>query len=61
MRRLFWTIFLTIVVLNIGAHIGREKMNKFNTCVGNKIIQVTKNATNWAKEQWNTEPEPESE
>jgi len=55
MRRLLFMIVLIIIALNVGAYVGKEKMNSFYSSAGKKTIKTTKNAVVWTKEQWNEE------
>ena len=55
MRRLLFTIVLIIIALNVGAYVGKEKMNMFYLSAGKKTIKATKNTVVWTKEQWNEE------
>lgn len=52
MRRLLFTIVLIIIALNVGAYVGKEKMDKFYIFAGEKTVEVTKNTVVWAKDQW---------
>jgi len=55
MRRLLFTIVLIIIALNIGAYVGKEKMNNFYLSAGKKTIKVTKNTVVWTTKQWKEE------
>jgi len=55
MRRLLFTIVLIIIALNIGAYVGKEKMNKFYIAAGEKTIQQTKKTTVWVCGKWKEE------
>ena len=59
MRRLLITIVLIIIALNIGAYVGKEKMNKFYVSAGSKTIQQTKKTTLWVCGKWNEKEIPE--
>lgn len=52
MRRLLFTIVLIIIALNVGAYVGKEKMDKFYIFAGEKTVEVTKATVVWAKYQW---------
>ena len=49
MRRLLFTIILIIIALNIGAYVGKKKMNKFYIAAGEKTIQQTKTTILWVR------------
>ena len=55
MRRLIFTVVLIIIALNVGAYVGKEKMNKFYIFAGKKTIKAAKNTAVWTTEQWNEE------
>jgi hypothetical protein len=59
MRRLLFTIVLIIIALNVGAYVGKEKMNKFYLAAGEKTIKTTKNAVAWTTDTWNKKEIPE--
>lgn len=59
MRRLLFTIVLVIIVLNIGAYVGKEKMNKFYFSSGKKVISGTKKVVIWVTGQWKSNDLPE--
>jgi hypothetical protein len=59
MRRLLFTIVLIIIALNVGAYVGKEKMNKFYLSAGEKTIKTTKNAVVWTTDKWNEKEIPE--
>ncbi len=52
MRRLLTTIVLVIIALNVGAYVGKEKMNKFYLSAGKKTIDKTKKIVIWTTERW---------
>ena len=55
MRRLLFTVVLIIIALNVGAYVGKERMNSFYLSAGKKTITVTKSTVAWTTEQWNEE------
>jgi hypothetical protein len=55
MRRLLFTIVLIIIALNVGAYVGKEKMNKFYLAAGEKTIETTKKTVVWTTNKWNEE------
>ncbi len=55
MRRLLTTIVLVIIALNVGAYVGKEKMNGFYLSAGKKIVAGTKKVTVWTTKQWQSE------
>ena len=55
MRRLLFTIVLIIIALNVGAYVGKEKMNSFYLSAGKKTIETTKKTVVWTTKQWNGE------
>jgi uncharacterized protein (UPF0333 family) len=59
MRRLLFTIVLIIIALNVGAYVGKEKMNKFYLAAGEKTIKATKNTVVWTSNKWNEQEIPE--
>ncbi len=59
MRRLLFTIVLVIIAFNVGAYVGKEKMNKLNLSAGKKIVSGTKKVVVWATEQWSSDKLPE--
>jgi hypothetical protein len=59
MRRLLFTIVLIIIALNVGAYVGKEKMNKFYIAAGERTIKTTKNAVVWTADKWNEKEFPE--
>jgi hypothetical protein len=60
MRRLLLTIVLIIIALNVGAYVGKEKMNEFYVSAGKKSIQATKNAVVWITGEWEEVEIPEN-
>jgi hypothetical protein len=52
MRRLILTIVLIIIALNVGAYVGKEKMDKFYISAGEKTVEVTKNTVVWITAKW---------
>jgi hypothetical protein len=59
MRRLLITIVLIIIALNVGAYVGKEKLNKFYLFAGEKTIKATKNTVVWTSNKWNEQEIPE--
>ncbi len=55
MRRLFTTIVLIIIALNVGAYVGKEKLNGFYLSAGKKIVSGAKEVTVWTTKQWQSE------